>query len=326
MAENWNDYGDYGEEERYRKSSLLGKIFSFKTFKRVLKYFVILLLLSVYVLLAFRLCSNGPSPNMRKLLKTENNVAAYEKYGKLSVFSQELDAFITGDGSFAVYDVRLIYETSEIQFTVRYNNSIAEALRDKIASKYAFDSKMFLSEYKKANGLEDVSGDEVSSMTEYELALAEAMKASEEKQKAELEKVTETPFVFALRDEDGNVYTSYACAEYSKTVYKYLRVSFVVPGLFKSSGIAPELLYPSQDCENPLYIYKGAGAGLDGEELINTLRLEMFYENDIEGGNFGDTLTVYRAQKSVSVYNYKSEMKGGVTENIKYIDFSLEEN
>lgn len=322
MAENWNDYGDYGAEEEYRSRSLAGKIFSGRTLKNILKAFIYLLLISLYLMLFFRLCTNGPSVKMKKLLKTDADISAYAENGKLSVFSQELDAFITNDGAFAVYDVRLILETNELQFTVRYNNSTADALRDKLSEEYKFDREKFLEEYKKSNGLDDVRNDEILSMTEYTLALSEAMKAADEIAAKALAEVTDRPFVFALRDEDGNVYTSYACAEYSKNFYQYLRVAFVIPDLFDSESLSPELLYPSPDANDPLYIYKGVNAGYAGDEIIKTLSLEMYYENDVDldGGHFGDSLVVYRSEKTVESYDFKKEMNGGVTEGIKYVD------
>ena len=50
MAENWNDYGNYAEEEIYRNKSFWGKVFSFRTLKNVLKWFFYLLIILLYTI------------------------------------------------------------------------------------------------------------------------------------------------------------------------------------------------------------------------------------------------------------------------------------
>ena len=135
MAENWEDYGKVGEDERYEKSSVLGKIFSFRTLKKLLKWLGIALLVSLYAVLFGRIFTSGPSEKMTRMLFSSADIEAYEKQGRLSVFSQEVDNFISADGGFAVYAVRLVGETDEIQLTVRYNKSTVEELRKKVAEE-----------------------------------------------------------------------------------------------------------------------------------------------------------------------------------------------
>lgn len=282
MAENWNDYGDYGEEERYKNSSFWGKLFSFKTLKTLLKILLGIVLLGIYGILFFRLCTGGPSGYMKKLLKTDADIAAYEKYGSLSVFSQMLSVSAEEKGKFFIYDVRIIAETNEVQMTIRYNNSIVETLKDDISARFT---------------------------AEQETEKAEALSA-----------VSDTPFVFVLRDEDGNVYTGCAYVTYSKNLYKYLRIAFTVPNLTSSLSTSPDVLYPTGTPSNPLYIYKGAGAGTS--EYLKKLSLEMYYENEVDfnGGNIGASVTVYKADAPLEKYNCKNELRGGVSENIVYID------
>lgn len=296
MAENWEDYGKVGEEEEFQSRSLPRKIFSFRTLKNVLKWTVYLLLISLYAVILFRIISNSPSKNMTALLKTDENVSCYEKNGTLSVFSQELNSFITSDGYFSVYDVRLIAETEELQFTVRYNKSTVEALRDKIRNdEYTAAFKKYADA---GYGDTDCA----------ELAQKDADKALAGKN------IGDAPFNFVLTDEDGNVYESYACATYSKTRYKYVRVSFSIPGLFKADVVSPEIYYPTPDRSSPLYIYKGANSAECDKSLISRLSLSLVFD----GSPFGSSLDVYSAGKQIERYDFAKEMRGGVTENIEY--------
>ena len=281
MAENWNDYGNYGEEERYRNKSRLGKIFSFKTLKKVVKWFFLSLMFALYAILLFRLLTNAPSAKMTALLRTDADVNYYRENGTLTVFGQELDSFITRDGSFAIYDVRLIAETNEIQFTVRYNNSTVKKLREDI--------------YKKT--LRSLVND---SSTDEEKAAAE--KAAE----AARDAVPDVPFSFALTDEDGNKYTDYKQKTFSRFMYKYVRVAFTVPELFKAEMLSPDVLYPSPDVDVPLYIYKGALEAEENGSLIRSLSFGLYYD----GAPFGESLTVYRAAKQTERYDFKNQMNG----------------
>ena len=285
MAENWNDYGDYGEEERYQNKSKLGKVFSFKTLKKIVKWFFLLLLFSLYAILLFRLFTNAPSAKMTALLRTKADVDYYTENGKLTVFSQELDEFITKDGGFAVYDVRLIAETNEIQFTVRYNNSTTKSLRE---SSYRKTYAALLNE----------------DSTE------EDKQAAEEAALAARDSVPDAPFEFVLIDENGNKYTSYEQKTFSRLMYKYVRVAFTIPELFKADMLSPDVLYPSPDATSPLYIYKGAFEAEDDGSVINTLALGLTYNDE----TFGNTLNVYRAEKQIERYDFKNQMNSGYSE------------
>ena len=55
LAENFNDYGDYMKEERYQAKSKLGKIFSFRTLKKVFRWLIVGLIIFIYVFFAYRI-------------------------------------------------------------------------------------------------------------------------------------------------------------------------------------------------------------------------------------------------------------------------------
>ena len=48
----------------------------------------------------------------------------------------------------------------------------------------------------------------------------------------------------------------------------------------------------------------------------------MYYENEAlsENGQMGTALTVYKASKKISPYNYKKELDGAISDGIKYIN------
>ena len=131
MAENYNDYGDYSEELVYQSKSTLRKFFSWRTLKRVLKVLFLLLILFVYAILFFRLCSGSPPKSLTRLIWTESMLTAYAQAGEdFIVYSQEPAEHIAQDGYFGVYDIRYIPATEELQLTVRYNNSSTEKLEE----------------------------------------------------------------------------------------------------------------------------------------------------------------------------------------------------
>ena len=145
---------------------------------------------------------------------------------------------------------------------------------------------------------------------------------SEEEKQAALGKIGKRPFVFALRDEDGNVYKSYAYLEYSKTVYQYIKVSFSVPGLTAGGSAMPSLMYPSPDAPDAVYIYKGEGSGEISKEAVESLSFEMYYEDEAytEDGLMGKSIVIYKATKKISPIDCKKELDGGVPDGLKYIN------
>ena len=129
-SDSWDEYGDYVERENFKNASLVHKIFSWHSFKFVIKLIVHLLIIGLLGLIFFRLCTNAPTSSMNALLRTEEDVKAYaENDGKLTVLKQQLSYYNDSAGRFTLYEVRYIVETEELQFTVRYNNSTTEALR-----------------------------------------------------------------------------------------------------------------------------------------------------------------------------------------------------
>ena len=79
MAENWNDYGNYAEEEIYRNKSFWGKVFSFRTLKNVLKWFFYLLIIALFGVIAFRMSTSKPGKSLTSLICTPELKAAQEK-------------------------------------------------------------------------------------------------------------------------------------------------------------------------------------------------------------------------------------------------------
>lgn len=282
LAENWNDYGNYAEEEIYQNKSFWGKLFSFRTLKNILKWLFYLIIIALFAIIFFRLGTNKPSKNMTSLICTPKIEEALKR-GDVAVFSQELGDYMPRGGEYAIFDVKVIPETDELQFTVRYNNSTVKKLKEKIASR------------------------------DY---------GSEEEKQAALDKIGERPFVFALRDEDGNVYKAYAYLEYSKTVYQYIKVSFSVPGLTGGGSAAPSLMYPFPDAPNSLYIYKGEGSGKISKDAVESLSFEMYYEDEAytEDGLMGKSIVIYKATKKISPIDCKKELDGGVPDGLKYIN------
>ena len=90
-SESWDEYGDYVEREEFKNASLARKIFSWHSFKFVLKVLVHLVIIGIIGLLLFRLFTNAPTSKMNALLRTEENVQAYSKTGgNLTVLKQQL--------------------------------------------------------------------------------------------------------------------------------------------------------------------------------------------------------------------------------------------
>ena len=211
MAENYNDYGDYSEELVYQSKSTLRKFFSWRTLKRVLKVLFLLLILFVYAILFFRLCSGSPPKSLTRLIWTESMLTAYAQAGEdFIVYSQEPAEHIAQDGYFGVYDIRYIPATEELQLTVRYNNSSTEKLEEELTEKET-EARRAAIETRLREENPDMSGSELSSLVEAELT-------SELEENPIVIQLSEQPFLFILRDNYGRVYTSYSYISDEKTV------------------------------------------------------------------------------------------------------------
>lgn len=313
LAENYNDYGDYSEELVYQSKSKLGKFFSWRTLKTILKTLVVLLILLVYGILFFRLCSGNPPKSLTKLIWTDSMLTAYTASGgNLLVYSQEPAEHVAEDGYFGVYDIRYIPATEELQLTIRYNNSSKEKLEEELYEKETTARRA---------AIEARLKEENPGVPDATLApLIEAELEGELQENPIVISLSDQPFVFILRDNYGKVYSSYSYITDEKTVYQYLRVSFEGVDLFGDGKEAPSHEYPAPDVENPADIYKGANAAQSSE--ITHLYLDMYYENDVNFNSetFAYPLLVYRSTSELEPYNYSKELSSVVTAGLTHID------
>lgn len=307
MAETWEDYGDLAEEEIYQSKSTLGKIFSTRTLGKVVKYFLAAIALTIYGILAFRLCTQKPPKSISQMIWTKDTVNAYAADNSMTVFSTEAAETIAKDGYFSVYDILYIPASEELQVTVRYNNSSTDKLYDDLYSKAKEERRTAIiaslpDEKKKDKKL-----------------IEEKLAASLIADPIEVE-IAEIPFVFLLRDDTGEVYTSYEYILTSRTVYQYMRISFKGVNLFGDARTAPDALYPTPDAPKAEYIYKGANASVGNE--IKYLFLDMYDANnvDVRGETFAYPLQVYSYLEELTDYDYKKEISSTATENLTAVD------
>ena len=307
MAETWEDYGDLAEEEIYQSKSTLGKIFSTRTLGKVVKYFLAAIALTIYGILAFRLCTQKPPKSISQMIWTKDTVNAYAADNSMTVFSTEAAETIAKDGYFSVYDILYIPASEELQVTVRYNNSSTDKLYDDLYSK--------AKEERRAAIIASLSDEEKK---DKEL-IEEKLNASLIADPIEVE-ISEIPFVFLLRDDTGKVYTSYEYVLTSRTVYQYMRISFKGVDLFGDARTAPDALYPTPDAPKAEYIYKGANASVGNE--IKYLFLDMYDANnvDVNGETFAYPLQVYSYLEELTDYDYKKEISSTATENLTAVD------
>ena len=293
MAEGFREWGDYGAEEEWKGRSPLKKAFSFRTLRRAVKIFCIILIVAIYGILMYRLITGLSVPSKAKtMLWTESARAAYDANGDLVVYSQDPEATFGNDGRFSIYQVKFIPETSELQFTVRFNRSTVTALKTEIGGRYAVDE----------------SADDNTK------AQAEA-----EKEKA-VSAVDDVPFAFVLRDGTynestgsvggGRVYTEYSCSTFKKGLYTYVKLSFSGVELF-DTDTAPG--YGGKFAPGDEYadvIYKGANKSIAVSSDISYLYLDFYYENevDLDAESWADPLLVYRSGLALNDYDVKKDL------------------
>ncbi len=307
MAETWEDFGEMAKEEIYQRKSTLGKIFSGRTLKKVLKFCMYMLVLLVYGLLFFRLCTGKPPKELTALLWTDSVHEAYTKNGeKLVVYEQEPIESMAKDGYFSISDIRYIPEAETFQLTVRYNNSSIEALERHLIDKETVARREKL----KAEHPDKKSGEIEALLT-----------ASLESDPIVIEDLGKTPFVFVLRDEYGNVYSEYSYLHDTKTVYQYMRISYEHVKLFgDGEQTAPVKFYPTPDMESPGYIYKGAHAAKGGE--IHYLYMDMYYakDADVYSASFAYPLQVYTESSEMTRFDYKDEVQSTPVGGLTHVD------
>lgn len=138
MSENYNDYGDYMKEERYKAKSKLGKIFSFRTLKKVFRLLIVALIIFIYVFFAYRIVESKMVSRHMDMIWTAEAVSAREALGEnFVIYSYDAESEFgidyskeggRSDGRFSVYGMKYIPGADELQFTVRYNSSTLDAL------------------------------------------------------------------------------------------------------------------------------------------------------------------------------------------------------
>lgn len=315
MAETWEDFGDLAKEERYQRKSKLGKFFSFRTLKKILKLLMYVLVLLIYGLLFFRLCTGKPPKELSEILWTESVYNAYIENGEeFIVYEQEPIESIAEDGYFSISDIRYIPSAKSFQLTVRYNNSSIEALEKTLIEKETVARREALK----------VEFPELSST-----AIEEKLTASLAEDPIVIDDLGEVPFVFVLRDDYGNVYSEYSYIHDTKTVYQYMRISYENVPLFGSgTQTAPEKDYPTPDVSVPGYIYKGAHESEGGE--IHYLYMDMYYVGDVDvySETFAYPLQVYTESSDLTCYDYSDEIASAPASGLTHIDIphSTDEN
>lgn len=272
MAESFREWGDYGEQEQWENKTPVQKIFSFRTFKRIIKAICIVLIVGIYAILAYRLITGlGVPKKATAILWTDEATAAYEESGgALVIYTQEQDDAMGKDGRFSVYSVKLIPEIDEVQLTVRYNRSTVKALREQTESAYT----------------------------------------DEAARDAALALIDEEPFVYLLRDNDNNVYTDYTEYSYTEGLYTYVTLAFDNVKLFDTEIAPSSDGYFSPDEEYTGLIYKGQNKGEAISSDISYIYIDFYYENDVEynGKSWAAPILIYRNGLEMSVYDYSKDL------------------
>ena len=315
MSEYYNNDENYEEELIYRDKSTFEKIFSFRTVKTIIKAILYFLVILVYGLLFFRLCTGNPPKELRKILWTADAYAAYEEYGdSLKVYSHEPVENIAEDSVSGIYNVVYIPASGTMQMTVRYNKSIVDDYYEKALEKRTeeIEDAVIKSAGYDRTQLATLPAEEKEV---FHALIEERLAKSLEEDPIKVSE-SEFPFVFVLRDNYGNVYAKYSYTSDTKTVYHYQRLSFEDVYLFGTGQSTPDHEYPSPDVENPSYIYKGENAG-SGKE-ITYLYLDMYYDIDIDlqGETYSYPIQVYVSSVELKPYDFSKETPTAITEGL----------
>ena len=318
MSEYYNNDENWEEELIYQEKSTIDKIFSMRTLKTIAKTIMWILVVIVYGMIFFRLCTGKPPKSISGILWTEDTYAAYEQYGDdLKVYSHEPVENIAEDGVSGIYDVVYIPAAKTLQMTVRYNKNLAEEYYENQLEKRrdAIEDSVIKSEgYDRAN-LMNLTSEE---RERFNALIEERLAKSLEEDPIRVSE-NEYPFVFVLRDNYGRVYARYEYLADVKTLYHYQRLSFSGIDLFGEAQTAPENDYPSPDAADPAYIYKGAHTS--ESDAITYLYLDMYYEKeiDVNGEAFSYPLQVYTSEVRLELYDLAKETPTGITEGISEI-------
>ena len=281
MAEDFNDFGSYRRElenEEFRNRPLIRKIFSLRALKFALKWFGYLLIFAVFAILLWRIFSSKLPKAASEVIWTENSFAAYEKYGDdLLIYTQDVGTAFEKDGKFSIYEFHYIPTVNEVQFTVRFNKSTI----DRLAEELTEETREKLGE----------------AFTDADVVTADML--------------GKLPFTFVLRDELGNVYTSYEFTTFEKNRYTYVRVAFSGIDLYDIEKGAPGVLFPTPESPNPDYIYKGELKGEYVKSPTETLYFDAYYTEvfekfgvDAEKSFMKEPVVLYRHERPTESISY----------------------
>ncbi len=127
--DNYDDYTDPEEENGYDAIYGTKKITPWKIIKKAVKYFFILIGVTVFVSLLLRIFIAGDTNFSKAFLWTERSITAYnENPESFDVYYYKRPDNISLDGKFSASSVYFIPSISQIQLTVRYNNSTIDKL------------------------------------------------------------------------------------------------------------------------------------------------------------------------------------------------------
>lgn len=315
MSEYYSNADNYEEELIYQEKSTIEKIFSMRTLKTILKSIMWVLVVIVYGMIFFRLCTGKPPKSVSGVLWTEDALAAYEEYGEdLLIYSHEPVEHIAEDGVSGIYDIVYIPASQTLQMTVRYNKNLAEGYYENQLQKRrdAIEDEVIKSEGYDRTQLSSLTAEQ---REKYNALIEERLAASLAEDPINVSE-SEYPFRFVLRDNYGKVYNTYEYVADIKTLYRYQRLSFEGVDLFGGGQFMPETAYPSPEASDPAYIFKGPHASESSE--ITYLYLDMYYETEIDiyGEPFSYPLQVYTSEVRLETYDFSKEIPSGVTEGL----------
>ena len=279
MAEDFNDYGSYRkylEDEEFKSRSLIRKIFSFRSFTLAIKSFGYFLVISIFAILFWRMFSSQTPKQATEFIWTEKSYAAYETLGEdLLIYTQDVGKTFDKDGKFSIYELCYIPASKELQFTIRYNKSTIGQLANELTN--------------------DVKRELGDDFTEADIVKEEELPLY--------------PFVFALRDDQGNTYTESEYTTFEKGRSIYIRIAFSGIDLFDVEKITPFSYFPTPNVGNSSYIYKGRFEPVYAADSIDFIYLDSYYIDDtVRDESFSSRIVVYRSDRRTEPYNYSKSL------------------
>jgi len=315
LSEYYSNADNYEEELIYQEKTRMEKIFSMRTLKTIFKSIMWVLVVIVYGMIFFRLCTGKPPKSMSGILWTEDAYGAYLEYGDdLLIYSHEPVENIAEDGVSGIYDIAYIPASKTLQMTVRYNTNLAEGYYENQVQKRRdeIEDSVIKSEGYDRTQLSTLTAEQ---REQYNALIEEKLAASLAEDPIDVSD-SEYPFVFILRDNYGNIYNVYEYIADVKTLYRYQRLSFVGVDLFGGGQYMPERDYPAPETPDPAYIFKGSHASESKE--ITYLYLDMYYEKDVDvyAEAYSYPLQVYVSDVKLESYDFSKEIPSGFAEGV----------